>query len=118
MFLCSRKLTNPCATLLEEGANGQMTKLVCPFPRIHISTEACTYYQNDEKLSEEILRQIDGALKKPEETTGKQFGNPKILLVSVRSARTSMRNMDHPQPGLNDEVVAGLAEATGNPRFA
>lgn len=108
-----------------KGANlGQMTKLGLPIPQgFTVSTEACTYYyQNDEKLSEEILRQIDGALKKLEETTGKQFGNPKNpLLVSVRSgARTSMPGMMDTilNLGLNDEVVAGLAEATGNPRFA
>lgn len=108
-----------------KGANlGQMTKLGLPIPRgFTVSTEACThYYQNGEKLSDEILRQVECALKKLEGITGKNFGSPKNpLLVSVRSgARISMPGMMDTilNLGLNDEVVAGLAEITGNPRFA
>ncbi len=57
-----------------------------------------------------------------EERTGKRFGDPHDpLLVSVRSgAAISMPGMMDTvlNLGLNDEAVAGLAESTGNPRFA
>lgn len=108
-----------------KGANlGQMTKLGLPIPQgFTVSTEACTYYyKNNQQLSDEILNQIQSSLEKLEETTGKKFGDPKNpLLVSVRSgARTSMPGMMDTilNLGLNEDVVAGLAEATGNPRFA
>ena len=108
-----------------KGANlGQMTKLGLPIPQgFTVSTEACTYYyKNNQQLSDEILNQIQNSLEKLEETTGKRFGDPKNpLLVSVRSgARTSMPGMMDTilNLGLNDEVVAGLSEITGNPRFA
>ena len=62
------------------------------------------------------------ALKLIEKETGKKFGDPdNALLVSVRSgARDSMPGMMDTilNLGLNDETVKGLAEATGNPRFA
>ena len=108
-----------------KGANlGQMTKLGLPIPQgFTVTTEACTYYyQNGEKLSEGINAQIKEAMGRLEAITQKEFGNPQNpLLVSVRSgARVSMPGMMDTilNLGLNDEVVAGLAEITGNPRFA
>ena len=108
-----------------KGANlGQMTKLGLPIPQgFTVTTEACTYYyQNSEKLSEGIIEEINNALVKLEEITGKKFGDKKNpLLVSVRSgARVSMPGMMDTilNLGLNEEVVAGLAKITGNPRFA
>ena len=108
-----------------KGANlGQMTKLGLPIPQgFTISTEACTYYyENKESLSDSINEEILVALAKLEEITGKKFGSPKNpLLVSVRSgARASMPGMMDTilNLGLNEEVVAGLAEITQNPRFA
>ena len=108
-----------------KGANlGQMTKLGLPIPQgFTVTTEACTYYyQNGEKLSSEIIEEVEKAMKKLEEITGKEFGNPNNpLLVSVRSgARVSMPGMMDTilNLGLNEEVVAGLASKTGNPRFA
>ncbi len=108
-----------------KGANlGQMTKLGLPIPQgFTVSTEACTfYYQNKEKLSAEIVEEIEVALQKLETITQKKFGDPKNpLLVSVRSgARVSMPGMMDTilNLGLNDEVVAGLAKNTANPRFA
>ena len=57
-----------------------------------------------------------------EEKTGKRFGDADDpLLVSVRSgAAVSMPGMMDTilNLGLNDEAVRGLAERTGNPRFA
>ena len=108
-----------------KGANlGQMTKLGLPIPQgFTISTEACTYYyENKESLSDAINEEILTSLLKLEEITGKKFGSPKNpLLVSVRSgARASMPGMMDTilNLGLNEEVVAGLAEITQNPRFA
>ena len=78
-----------------KGANlAEMTKLGLPVPQgFTISTEACTkYYEDGCKINDEIQTQINDAIVKMEEITGKKFGdleNP--LLVSVRSgARASM----------------------------
>ena len=108
-----------------KGANlGQMTKLGLPIPQgFTVSTEACIlYYQNGERLSDEITAEIETSLAKLEKISEKRFGDPKNpLLVSVRSgARVSMPGMMDTvlNLGLNDEVVAGLAEITENPRFA
>lgn len=108
-----------------KGANlGQMTKLGLPIPQgFTISTDACTYYyQNKETLSDDINLEILNSLKKLEEITGKEFGNPNNpLLVSVRSgARASMPGMMDTilNLGLNEEVVYGLAKKTNNERFA
>ena len=108
-----------------KGANlAEMTCLGMPVPRgFTITTEACTQYYNDgEKINDEISAQIMEYVKKLEEITGKEFGsveNP--LLVSVRSgARASMPGMMDTilNLGLNDVVVERFAEKTGNRRFA
>ena len=65
---------------------------------------------------------MDEALERLEEQAGKRLGDSDDpLLVSVRSgARESMPGMLDTvlNLGLNDESVEGLAEATGNERFA
>jgi pyruvate,orthophosphate dikinase len=108
-----------------KGANlAEMTNLGMPVPQgFTITTEACTQYYNDgEKINDEIQAQILEYITKMEEITGKKFGdleNP--LLVSVRSgARASMPGMMDTilNLGLNDEVVEAFAKKTGNPRFA
>ena len=108
-----------------KGANlAEMTKLGMPVPQgFTITTEACTqYYEDGRKINDEILNQIKTKLVELEKITGKKFGdinNP--LLVSVRSgARVSMPGMMDTilNLGLNDEVVKGLANLTGNERFA
>ena len=83
-----------------KGANlAEMTKIGLPVPQgFTISTEACTqYYEDGERINDEIQAQIMEYIAKMEEITGKKFGdkeNP--LLVSVRSgARASM-------PGIAD----------------
>jgi pyruvate,orthophosphate dikinase len=108
-----------------KGANlGQMTKLGLPIPQgFTVTTEACTYYyKNNEKLSDSIIKEIETAMEKLEGITGKKFGDPdNPLLVSVRSgARVSMPGMMDTilNLGLNEDVVAGLARKTQNPRFA
>ena len=69
-----------------------------------------------------MTAQIEEALKKLESIAGKTLGdNENPLLVSVRSgARASMPGMMDTvlNLGLNDVSVIGLANATGNERFA
>ncbi|MBE6138752.1 MAG: pyruvate, phosphate dikinase [Firmicutes bacterium] len=108
-----------------KGANlAEMTNLGLPIPQgFTVTTEACTdYYNNGEKISEEIQNQIFENLKGLEEIQGKKFGDVHDpLLVSVRSgARASMPGMMDTilNLGLNDEAVEGFAAKTGNPRFA
>lgn len=108
-----------------KGANlAEMTNLGLPVPQgFTITTEACTqYYEDGEKINDEIMDQIMEHISKMEEITGKKFGdkeNP--LLVSVRSgARASMPGMMDTilNLGLNEEVVEVLAAKSGNPRWA
>ena len=108
-----------------KGANlAEMTKLGLPVPQgFTISTEACTqYYEDGRQINDEIQAQINEAIVKMEEITGKKFGdleNP--LLVSVRSgARASMPGMMDTilNLGLNEEVVEVVAQKTGNERWA
>lgn len=108
-----------------KGANlAEMASLGLPVPPgFTITTEACLdYYKSDKQLSEEIKNQTLSALKKVEELTSKNFGDAKNpLLFSVRSgARVSMPGMMDTvlNLGLNEEVVEGIAQTTGNPRFA
>ncbi len=108
-----------------KGANlAEMTSMGIPVPPgFTISTAMCeAFYQGGEKLPADLVASIESALVKVEQKIGKKFGdknNP--LLVSVRSgARASMPGMMDTilNLGLNDETVEGLAEASGNPRFA
>jgi len=108
-----------------KGANlAEMTNLGLPVPQgFTITTEACTqYYEDGRQINDEIQGQIMEYIIKMEEITGKKFGdkeNP--LLVSVRSgARASMPGMMDTilNLGLNEDVVAVLAEKSGNARWA
>ncbi len=108
-----------------KGANlAEMTNLGLPVPRgFTITTEACTrYYEDGERVSQEIEDEIFATLGVTEKNSGKGFGDPaNPYLVSVRSgSRASMPGMMDTilNLGLNNEVVKGLAELTGNPRFA
>jgi len=108
-----------------KGANlAEMTNLGLPIPPgFTVSTEACTYYNTSGKtLSDEIKSQIDEAMIKLEEISGKRFGDEKNpLLVSVRSgARASMPGMMDTvlNLGINDVAVEAIARASNNPRFA
>ena len=88
-----------------------------------ITTEACVEYMRADRTEPEgLAAAIDAALARLEERAGKSLGDPdNPLLVSVRSgARDSMPGMMDTvlNLGLNDEAVEGLAERTGNPRFA
>ena len=108
-----------------KGANlAEMTNIGLPVPQgFTISTEACTkYYEDGRKINDEIMAEINEYIVKMEGITGKKFGdkeNP--LLVSVRSgARASMPGMMDTilNLGLNEDVVAVMAEKSGNERWA
>ncbi len=108
-----------------KGANlAEMTNIGLPVPfGFTISTQACNdYYEAGKRISENVEKQILEALKALEENTGKKLGDPtNPLLVSVRSGSVfSMPGMMDTvlNLGMNDETVKGVAELTGNPRFA
>ncbi len=108
-----------------KGANlAEMTSIGLPVPAgFTCTTECCDlYYKQGEKLPKGLMDQVATAVKTLEKETGKKFGDKKDpLLVSVRSgAAVSMPGMMNTilNLGLNDESVAGLANATGNERFA
>jgi len=102
----------------------EMTSAGLPVPPgFTITTEACNeYYTNGEKFPEGLWEQAREALTAVEKSVGKTFGDPKNpLLVSVRSgAKFSMPGMMDTvlNLGLNEETLQGLAELTGNERFA
>ena len=108
-----------------KGANlAEMTNIGLPVPQgFTISTEACTkYYEDGEKINDEIMSQIMEYVDKMEQINGKKFGsleNP--LLVSVRSgARASMPGMMDTilNLGLNDDVVEAMIQGNPDPKFA
>lgn len=108
-----------------KGANlAEMTRIGLPVPPgFTITTEACNaYLASGETLPDSVMEQTYECLAVLENRTGKVFGsknNP--LLVSVRSgAAISMPGMMDTilNLGLNDETVQGLAELTGDQRFA
>ncbi|MDI3481133.1 MAG: pyruvate, orthophosphate dikinase [Tepidanaerobacteraceae bacterium] len=108
-----------------KGANlAEMVNIGLPVPMgFTVTTEAClNYYEEGEKISDEILAQIFDALEELEKENGKKLGDPhNPLLVSVRSgAAISMPGMMDTilNLGLNDESVKGLASVTANERFA
>jgi pyruvate,orthophosphate dikinase len=102
----------------------EMTALGVPVPAgFTITTEACrAYMQNGKRLPDGLEGEVAEHLAALEQKTGKRFGDPREpLLVSVRSgAAVSMPGMMDTilNLGLNDESVEGLAETTGNRRFA
>jgi pyruvate,orthophosphate dikinase len=92
-------------------------------PGFTISTEVCNiYFENRNRVPDEINKQVLAALAKLEAQIGKKLGDPaNPLLVSVRSgAKFSMPGMMNTilNLGLNDKTVEGLAKLTNNPRFA
>ncbi|MBG09714.1 MAG: pyruvate, phosphate dikinase [Gammaproteobacteria bacterium] len=108
-----------------KGANlAEMASIGLPVPPgFTISTEVCTYfYEHDQKYPKTLTTDVKKALASVESQLSKSFGarkNP--LLVSVRSgARDSMPGMMDTilNLGLNDATVEGLAEVSGNSRFA
>ena len=101
-----------------------MSKAGVPVPPGYtITTDTCRYYYaNGKKLPKELAAQQKEAMAKLEKSLGKKFGdNGNPILVSVRSgAKFSMPGMMDTilNLGLNDQAVLGLADKTGNERFA
>jgi pyruvate,orthophosphate dikinase len=102
----------------------EMSSIGIPVPPgFTITTEVCAaFFRGGKKLPKDLRGAIASALARVEREAGKRFGdaaNP--LLVSVRSgARVSMPGMMDTvlNLGLNDATVKGLAERSGNERFA
>ena len=108
-----------------KGANlAEMASIGLPVPPgFTITTDVCNYfYANNRQYPARLREGVERAVADVEAQQHKRFGdkdNP--LLFSVRSgARESMPGMMDTilNLGLNDETVEGLAERTGNPRFA
>ena len=113
------------ALLGGKGAGvAEMTQAGIPVPPgFTITTEACNaYYAYDRQFPEGMWTQSNLALRSVETETGKRFGDPtNPLLVSVRSGSAiSMPGMMDTvlNLGLNDATVEGLAQLTGDRRFA
>ncbi len=102
----------------------EMTRMGLPVPPgFIVTTEASLqYYRDKKKLPKGLMDQVQAALKKVEEKTGKKFGSPQNpLFFSVRSgAAVSMPGMMDTilNLGLNDETLEGLIEITSDGRFA
>ena len=108
-----------------KGANlAEMTNLGIPVPPgFTISTEVCAaFYENQRNYAEGLKEEVAEHLERLETMMGKTLGDASDpLLVSVRSgAAQSMPGMMDTvlNLGLNDAAVEGLAEQSGNPRFA
>ena len=102
----------------------EMTQLGVPVPAgFTITTEACRdYMRGGRELPAGLADEIEQHVASLEQHSGKRFGDPgDPLLVSVRSgAAVSMPGMMDTilNVGLDDTSVEGLAETTGNRRFA
>ena len=107
-----------------KGANlAEMTKLGLPVPPgFTITTEACRAYMRDGHVPPELRVEVTMAVREIEDTIGRRLGDfHEPLLVSVRSgAKFSMPGMMETvlNIGLNDASVKGLAEFSGDERFA
>ncbi|CBN74442.1 Pyruvate, phosphate dikinase [Ectocarpus siliculosus] len=107
-----------------KGANlCEMAKLELPVPPAFIiTTETCLEYFKEGTGDLPKALDYEVQLKALEDDTGKKFGDPTTpLLVSVRSgAPASMPGMMDTvlNLGLNDEIVQGIIDTTGNERFA
>ncbi len=108
-----------------KGANlSEMTNVGLPVPPgFVVTTEACNaYFDAGKQLPEGLWEQVLEATKAVEKKAGKKLGDPaNPLLVSCRSGgRVSMPGMMDTvlNIGLNADTLRGLADLTGNERFA
>ena len=113
------------ALLGGKGANlAEMASIGLPVPPgFTIATEECLrYLREGADFSSDLREAVAEALAHVERTVGKRFGDAADpLLVSVRSgAAVSMPGMMDTvlNLGLNDETVEGLANTSGDARFA
>ncbi len=108
-----------------KGANlAEMASIGLPVPPgFTIGTPMCAvYYDEGERFPESLKAEVADGIAHIERITGKRFGDAADpLLVSVRSgARVSMPGMMDTvlNLGLNDATVQGLAQVSGDDRFA
>jgi pyruvate, orthophosphate dikinase len=107
-----------------KGADlAEMSRLGVPVPPgFTISTEACRLYLEEGGLPDAFWSEVDEAVRRLEEVTGRRFGEGDFpLLLSARSgAPVSMPGMMDTvlNLGLNDGSAERLARATGNEAFA
>lgn len=108
-----------------KGSNlAEMTRLGLPVPKgFVITTATCIdYLEQGEELDTMTQSEINAALIRLEESSGKGFSDTEnLLLVSVRSGATiSMPGMMDTilNVGLNDANVARFAQITQDERFA
>ena len=108
-----------------KGANlAEMSNLGLPVPPgFTITTEVCTYLgRHSRNYPEDLKNVVTSAVAETGALAGGAFGDSiRPLLLSVRSGgRTSMPGMMDTvlNLGLNPETVAGLAQLTGDERFA
>ncbi|MEP4148225.1 MAG: pyruvate, phosphate dikinase [Halioglobus sp.] len=108
-----------------KGANlCEMTSMGLPVPfGFVITTATCReYFQTGNNMPSLLEQEYRVALDMVEKKMGARFGDPENpLLFSVRSgAPVSMPGMMNTilNLGLNDDIAAGLAAKTNNPRFA
>ena len=107
-----------------KGANlAEMTNLGVPVPPgFTIVCSCCIDFLRDGKMPASLEQEVALNLRRLEEAAGKRFGDARDpLLVSVRSgAPVSMPGMMETilNLGLNNLSVQGLAQQSGNARFA
>ena len=125
IYLFEEGKANMRSLLGGKGANlAEMTNIGLPVPPgFTITTEACNaYLASGQEFPAGMMEDAFQALEVLEKKTGKVFGDKKNpLLVSVRSgAAISMPGMMDTilNLGLNDDSVLGLADLTGDERFA
>jgi pyruvate,orthophosphate dikinase len=125
VYLFSEGSKDDRALLGGKGANlCEMTHLGLPVPfGFIITTATCReFFQGGNKLPTLLEQEYRVALDLVEKKMGARYGDPENpLLFSVRSgAPVSMPGMMNTilNLGMNDEIAEGLAQKTGNPRFA
>jgi pyruvate, orthophosphate dikinase len=102
----------------------EMTRAGMPVPPgFTITTEACrAYYQLGRRFPDHLWEQVETAVAKLEEQTGKHFDDERNpLLVSVRSgAKFSMPGMMDTvlNLGLNQRTLEAMGALTGDERFS
>ncbi|TVQ93153.1 MAG: pyruvate, phosphate dikinase [Deltaproteobacteria bacterium] len=117
--------TQPSVEKLGLKAAGlvELAQLGVPVPEgFTILTSACEAFQSADGWPRALTQELDQAVTELEERTGRTLGDPSNpLLLAIRSgASVPMPGMMDTvlDLGLNDKTVRGLAERTGDPRFA
>jgi pyruvate,orthophosphate dikinase len=108
-----------------KGANlAEMCRIGLPVPPgLTIATSVCQlFYENTERVPDNVLAELDAGIAQLERVMERRFGDSAApLFVSVRSgAAVSMPGMMDTvlNLGLTDTTLEGLAQQTGNRRFA